>query len=209
MKPSKTTSCSTSHSSTLKEATVARRFYRLDNWLSEADANFLLKKKALWTAKQGDYKRAISLFDRLISFEPDKAEHYANRGLLRARQHQWSQAIADYDRAIELDATLDKAYVNRANVYAKNRDWTNAISDYDEAIDLNPLNFCARLNQAIAFREMGNAQEALLCLDIALFFYPNSPSAYAERGRTHHAIGNWNCAIADYRTALKLAAAFS
>lgn len=205
MKPPNTTSRSASSSASGKTHQGRRRFYRLDNWLSEADANFLLKKKALWSAKQGQYEMSIVLFDRLIAFEPNAAEHYVNRGLVRACQQQWSQALADYDRAIELDPSLDKAYSNRANVYAKHQEWASAISDYDEAIDLNPLNLRARINQAITFREMDNTEEALICLDIALFFYPNSAAAHAERGRTHHVVGNWNCAIAEYRTALKLA----
>lgn len=186
------------------QAIPARRLYRIDSWLSEADANFLLKKKAIWSAKQGEYETAIALFNRLISLEPNTAEHYVNRGLVLAQNRQDDKAIADYNRALELDNTLDKAYNNRANLHAKRQDWADAISDYDEAIDLNPLNTRARLNQAVTFREMGNAKEALTCLDIALFFDAQSAAIYAERGRAYHVLGHWNCAIADYRTALEL-----
>lgn len=182
----------------------ARRLYRIDSWLSEADANLLLGKKALWEANQGHYEEAIALFNRLISYEPECAEHYVNRGLVYARSQQWENAMADYDRAIEIDDELDKAYSNRANLHARNQDWAEAISDYDDAIDLNPLNTRARLNQAITFREMGNLEEALICLDIALFFQPENAALYAERGRAYHVQGDWNCAIADYQTALKM-----
>ncbi|MGB3766490.1 MAG: tetratricopeptide repeat protein [Phormidesmis sp.] len=181
-----------------------RRFYRLDSWLSETDANFLLGKKALWEAKQDRYKAAIQLFDRLISLEPNVAKHYVNRGLTHARCKHWNKALADYNYAIEIDNTLDRAYSNRGNLYAERKAWAKAISDYDEAIDLNPLNTRARLNQAITFRKMGNHEEALDCLDIALFFCPGSAAIYAERGRTYHMRGDWNCAIADYRIALGL-----
>ena len=187
-----------------RKAIPARRLYRIDSWLSEADANFLLKKKALWTAKRGQYDAAIALFNRLISFEPNTAEHYVNRGLVHAKNQQHAKAIADYDRAIEIDNTLDRAYSNRANLHAQKQDWAEAISDYDDAIDLNPLNIRARLNQAITFREMGCPEEALDCLDIALFFCPDNANVYAERGRAYHVLGDWNCAIADYKTALEL-----
>lgn len=182
----------------------ARRLYRADSWLSEADANLLLGKKALWEANQGHYETAIALFNRLISYQPENAEHYVNRGLVYARNQQWDNAMADYNRAIEIDEALDKAYSNRANLHARNKDWAEAISDYDDAIDLNPLNTRARLNQAITFREMGNLEEALICLDIALLFQPEDAALYAERGRAYHLQGDWNCAIADYQTALNL-----
>lgn len=187
-----------------RKAIPNRRLYRIDSWLSEADANFLLNKRALWTAKQGQYETAIALFNRLISLEPNTAEHYVNRGLTHAQSQQYAKAIADYARALELDDTLDRAYSNRANLHAKNQDWAEAISDYDDAIDLNPLNIRARLNQAITFREMGCPEEALDCLDIALFFCPGNATVYAERGRAYHVLGDWNCAIADYKTALEL-----
>ncbi len=204
MQASRTTSNRRISQSVSAKAIATHRLYRLDNWLSEADANFLLKKKALWKAKQGHYPSAIQLFDRLIAFEPNTAQHYVNRGLVYAWQQQWDKALANYDRAIEIDSTLDKAYSNRANLYAKKQDWAKAISNYEEAIDLNPLNIRARLNQAITLREMGSYGEALLCLNVALFFCPSNATIYAERGRAYHIQGDWNCAIADYKTALNL-----
>ncbi|MFK8183258.1 MAG: tetratricopeptide repeat protein [Phormidesmis sp.] len=183
-----------------------------DSWLSDADASFLLKKQADLAAQQKDYALALRLFDRLIAYEPDKAEHYNNRGLAHYAIQQWAQAESDYNHAIALNPDQDRTYNNRANLYAVQQNWADAITDYDTAIDLNPLNLRARLNQAITFREMGDYEEALACLDIALIFVGKSSksnlmraSVYAERGRTHHLQGGWNCAYADYKAALSLA----
>ena len=185
---------------------------RSDNrcWLSEADANLLLKKQAELAAQSKDYERALSLFNRLIAYESDRAEHFNNRGLVYYATQQWTKAEADYDRAIALDSNQDRTYNNRANLFAVQQKWGDAIADYDTAIDINPLNIRARLNQAITFREMGEYEEALACLDIALILVGSSEntflsaSVYAERGRTHHLQGGWNCAIADYKAALAL-----
>lgn len=184
---------------------------RSDSWLSEADANFLLKKQADLAAQQKDYNRALYLLDRLVTYEPSKAEHYNNRGLIHYATQQWEEAEADYNRAIALNPEQDRAYNNRANLYAVQQNWADAITDYDTAIDLNPLNIRARLNQAITFREMGEYEEALACLDIALIFVGSADarnllraSVYAERGRTHHLQGAWNCALADYNAALSI-----
>ena len=117
----------------------------------------------------------------------------------------YKQAFQDYNQAITLKPDLDRALSNRANLHASQHNWAEAIADYDQAIDLNPLNIRARLNQALTLREMGDYEEALVCLDIALFFRPESATLYAERGRTYQLEGQWNCAIADYTTARKLA----
>ncbi|MEL6159277.1 MAG: tetratricopeptide repeat protein [Cyanobacteria bacterium J06554_11] len=184
-------------------ARSAHRF-RADSWLSSEDANLLLRKRAQLEAKQENYAAALKVLNQLTAYEPENADNYANRGLMHYHLRQCEQALADYNRAIELNPELDKAYSNRANLHATQQNWNDAIADYDHAIDLNPLNIRARLNQAITLREMGDCEEALVCLDIAMFFRPQSATLYAERGRTYHLQGHWNCALSDYNKALEL-----
>lgn len=196
-------------SSVLAQATAikpsARRYrFRPNSWLSTADANLLLSKRASLEAQKKNYPVAIQLLSRLISYDPGNANYCVNRGLMYAHLHQWESALADYCTAIALNPSLDKAYSNRANLHAVQENWAEAIMDYDQAIDLNPLNIRARCNQAITFREMGDYEEALACLDIALFFKPESATLYAERGRVYHFQGDWNCAVADYTRAITL-----
>lgn len=173
-------------------------------WLSASDTNLLLRQQTRLAIAQKNDARAIELLNRLIAYEPQSAEHYANRGLMHYSLAKIDQALSDYNQALTLNPELDKAYSNRANLYATQQNWAAALADYDCALDLNPLNVRARINQAITFREMGEYEEALACLDIALFFTPASANLYAERGRTYHLQGEWNCAIAEYNKALSL-----
>ena len=187
----------------VKKPNGTRRF-RTDSWLSDSDANLLLRKRAQLEASQKNYAAAISLFNRLTTYEPDNAENFANRGLMHYNLRQYQPALKDYNRAIALNPELGRAYSNRANLHASQRNWVDAIADYDQAIDINPLNIRARLNQAITLREMREYDEALDCLEIALFFRPNNPALYAERGRTYQLKGEWNKAMSDYATARRL-----
>ncbi len=178
--------------------------FRASSCLSQADFNILINRQASLAAKKKNYARAIALLSRLIACEPNKAEHYSNRGLMHYSRYQYENALLDYNQALAINPELDRAYNNRGNLYAIQQDWTEAIADYDTAIDLNPLNIRARLNQAITFRELGDYEEALICLDVAIIFQPQNAALYAERGRVYHLDGDWNCAIADYRKALAL-----
>jgi len=178
--------------------------FRADSWLSEKDANLLLRKRAQLEVQRAQYTAALKVLNRLVQHEPENANNFANRGLVNYHLNYYSRALADYNQAIALNPDLDKAYSNRANLHATQQNWTEALADYDHAIDINPLNIRARLNQAITLREMGEYADAIIGLDVALFLLPLSATLYAERGRTYHIRGDWNCAIADYKTALRL-----
>lgn len=153
-----------------------------------------------------NYVVAISLLDELIDRYPTKAINYNNRGSIYFRLARISEALDDLNMAIAMNPKLDSAYNNRANCHAARGDLEAAVSDYDLAIDLNPANLRAWINQGITYREMNAYDLALENFEIALFLGKTlKERIYAERGRTYHLRGDWNCAVADYKTALAIA----
>lgn len=154
-------------------------------------------------AKQGDYTSAIVLLTQLITRHPNRAIDYNNRGLIYFQSGQREKALADYNKALRLNPELDSAYNNRANCYASSGQLAEALTDYEMALDLNPGNTRTWINQAITFRELGLYDLAIENLDMALMLGGLEDHIYAERGRTYHLRGDWNCAIADYQRTLK------
>jgi tetratricopeptide (TPR) repeat protein len=138
----------------------------------------------------------------LIESNPNSANDHSNRGLAYFQNGQAEAALADYNRAIELNPRLDSAYNNRANYFAAQGQFLEAILDYDIALDLNPTNIRALINQGITFRELEMYDRALESLELALCLGRLEGHVYAERGRTYHLRGDWNCAVADYHRAL-------
>ena len=158
-------------------------------------------------ATQGEYAVAIALLDELIALRPDSAANYNNRGLMHFRNNQIVEALCDLSFALQIDPYLDSAYNNRANCYAAKGDLAQAIADYDLALDLNPANLRAWINQGIAFRELELYEHGLENFDIALIIGDALQGRiYAERGRTYHLHGDWNCAVSDYQQALYIMA---
>lgn len=172
------------------------------NTLSQAEQDSLLRRQALIEAGQGHYDDAIKILTHLIDRNPTSATGYNNRGLVYFQSGQSEAAIADYNMALKLNPRLDSAYNNRANYYAAQGELIEAVADYDVAIDLNPGNVRAWINQSITFRELRLYDEAIDNFDIALCLGGLEGHIYAERGRTYHLRGDWNCAIADYQRAL-------
>ncbi len=153
------------------------------------------------------YPQALRLLSELIDRHPQTAMHYSNRGLVHLRLGQTWAALADCDQAVDLGPNLDQAYNNRAMCYSALGDLAAALDDYDRAVDLNPFNIRARINLGATLRQMGAFDSALDCFDEALMFHQLPEFIYAERGRTYHLRGDWNCALADYQRALVTGAA--
>lgn len=168
----------------------------------EALPDSYLRSSASTKAQQRDYTCAIALLSQLINRHPYNAIDYNNRGLVYFQSGQLNQAIADYDTALRLNPKLANAYNNRANYYAACGRLAAAIADYDRAIDLNPSYVRAWLNRGITLRELGRYEQAIENFDIAEVLGQLEGHIYAERGRTYHLWGDWNCASADYHRAL-------
>ena len=174
---------------------------------SESDLEQQLRTRVKAKATEGNYTVAIALLDRLIAMCPDNAADYNNRGLMHLRNNQIPEALCDLSQALEIDPNLDSAYNNRANCYAARGELADAIADYDLALDLNPANLRAWINQGVTFRELEIYDLAIENFDIALIVGDSlQERIYAERGRTHHLRGDWNCAVADYQKSLKILA---
>ncbi len=173
----------------------------LNNQICEQHLRTSVKEKA----SQGNYPVAISLLDELIALCPDNAADYNNRGLMYFRNNQIIEALCDLSQALRINPHLDSAYNNRANCHASQGDLAEAIADYDLALDLNPANLRAWINQGITFRELELYDLAVENFDISLIIgNALEERIYAERGRTYHLRGDWNCAVGDYHKALDI-----
>ncbi|MEB3180525.1 MAG: tetratricopeptide repeat protein [Nostocaceae cyanobacterium] len=157
---------------------------------------------ALAKARDGDYTEAIALLSQLIYRSPDNAIDYNNRGLMYFENGESDKALSDYNTALQINPNLASAYNNRANYYAASGELAAAIADYDQALDLNPSHVRAWINRGITLRDLQRYEQAIDNFDMALFWGQLEGHIYAERGRTYHLCGDWNCAIADYQRAL-------
>ncbi len=161
-----------------------------------------LRSCALSSAKKGNYTEAIALLTELIHRHPQNSVDYNNRGLIYFQSGEMPKALGDYNTALQLNPNLASAYNNRGNYHAAGAEFAAALSDYDQAIDLNPSYVRARINRGITLRDLAQYEEAIETFEVAMLFGQLEGHIWAERGRTYHLWGDWNCAIADYRRAL-------
>ena len=140
--------------------------------------------------QQGEYKKAIDYYGKIIKYDPKDTSVYYNRGNAKYNLKDLEGAISDYDRAIECNPKFASAYYNRGGAKKVLGDFEGAISDYDKAIEYNPKFADAYYNRGNAKRNLGNFEGAISDYDRAIECNPKFASAYYNRGNAKRNLGD-------------------
>jgi tetratricopeptide (TPR) repeat protein len=85
---------------------------------------------ALGASRQGDFGRALPLWDQVLELAPDDAAAWSNRGNVQLALGDPIAAIADQDRAIALDPDSPDPHLNRGTAEEALQRWDAAAADY-------------------------------------------------------------------------------
>jgi tetratricopeptide (TPR) repeat protein len=146
---------------------------------------------------EGQYKKAIESYSRLIAIYPDFIQGYYNRGLAYYKAGKYDEAVADYSRVISSPADANaELYNNRAIAYLKKGDYENAVKDYSTVISINPRLPDAYHNRGIAYANNGKYDEAIEDYNRVISMKPKDLNVYLSRG-----VAYTKKAVADFRRA--------
>jgi len=109
---------------------------------------------------QGDYRAAMSDFDRAIELDHDYGFAYTLRGVCFLMQGQGSEALEDFNKALEINPRDAHAYGNRGHVFFKRGDYQRALAEYDEAIRTDPVYYRAYYNRGLVRQLLGDISGA-------------------------------------------------
>ncbi|MFZ2068208.1 MAG: tetratricopeptide repeat protein [Xanthobacteraceae bacterium] len=157
---------------------------------------------------KSDNDRAIADYSQAIALDPNNASNYFwynYRGQAHSNNEDYKAAIADYSDAIRLNAKFALARVNRSDAYAEVHDFDHAIDDASEALKIDPNNAQA-FNARCWARTAANRDlpDALKDCDQALHITPNYSTAFENRAFTYLRLGQFDKAIADFDSTLKI-----
>jgi tetratricopeptide (TPR) repeat protein len=157
----------------------------------------------------GRLEEALSSYDKAISFDPNSAEAFSNRGVTLQELGRLEEALSSYDKAIILKTNFSRAYANRAVTLQKLSRFNEALNDYDEAIKLDPNNAETHFNRGNALKELERFDEALTCYQSAINFNNKWPEAYCNRGNALQALRRFEEAIVSFNLAIELKADYA
>ena len=169
------------------------KFYAINEFTKGNDFSF-----------RKDFPRALTAYDEAIKLDPQLAEAYNNRGIVRYELGQFSAAVGDYTTAIRLKSNYADALNNRGNAYATLEQFQNAENDFRVALKLNDKSAAAHNNLGSLFVFKKNFNAAIDECTYAIQLNPNFAEAYYNRALAYYAQGNYSKALNDAQKSLQL-----
>ena len=162
--------------------------------------------------------QALAVFQQALSIAPNEARAWAGLGRVYVNQAIYSErppaeaatlARQAYDRALKIDPRNVIAITGLARLAADFDFDAQAAADHNKrALQIEPNNLVAINTLGILLSNVGRFDEALPLYDYRVAHDPANPTAYNNRGITRYYARQWDAAIDDFRTALRLSPAF-
>lgn len=152
--------------------------------------------------RSGQYTQAILFFDQAISYFPDYAEAYQQRGRAMMALFKPKEALTDFVRYSELRPQDAIGYLDLGRAHLGLEDFPAALKDGDRAIQIAPDMAAGYQLRGIGLRRAGKLAEALADFNRAVSLLPEMANYY-ERGATYQELGQHERAIEDFTEVIK------
>jgi TolB-like protein/Tfp pilus assembly protein PilF len=162
--------------------------------------------------------QALLVFKQALSIAPNEARAWAGLGRVYVNQSIYSElppaeaaklAREALDKALRIDPHNVIAITGLARLAADFDFNGQAAADYNRrALQIEPNNLVAINTLGILLSNVGRFDEALPLYDYRVAHDPANPTAYNNRGITRYYARQWDAAIDDFRSALRLSPAF-
>jgi tetratricopeptide (TPR) repeat protein len=152
----------------------------------------------------GDYEKAISVYNRVISIDSQYTDAYLNRGNAYLKKGDYEKAINDYNTVIKLNPNHAKAYLHRASAYTYKKEYDKAIIDFNKAIELKPNFASFYYNRAVFYAIIKEYDKSISDYTKAIENNPKYIDAYINRGAIYTQKKEYDKAILDYTRVIEL-----
>jgi tetratricopeptide (TPR) repeat protein len=155
--------------------------------------------------EEGEYERAVALYQDAVKKNPDDAEAWSNLGQVLVRLGRTADAIPNFERAISILPGRWAYHFNLARAYGLLNRWDEAVASYREAERLYPNDYAVSFNLGLALRKTGDHAGAIEEFKKAIALDPQDPTFHLSLATSYEAIGREAEAVEAYRRTLELA----
>ena len=167
---------------------------------------------------EDDSHRSLVDLDRALELDPELADAYYLRGLVRANRHEYEQAIRDLAiylvlapdglyRAVivqtihEVQTELSARYSLYAYELLRQGRMEGAMAGFETAIRLSPNNADAYHGRGLVLAATGDPTRALADFSHAIALAPETANFYRHRAQSQRSLGHHDLAAQDDATA--------
>lgn len=151
-----------------------------------------------------NYAKALEAYDEAVMLNPNYAEAYNERGIVKYELGQYAEAVSNYTMAIKLRANFVDALNNRGNAYLALGQFQNAAQDLQAALKLNDNNAICHNNLGTVYYSLKNFDAAIQEYTRAIRLNPACAEAYYNRGAIYYGQKKYAEALADVKMSLSL-----
>lgn len=161
-----------------------------------------LLEQALVHHQAGQFREAQSLYEKILTIDPDDLNTWNNLGTALKAQGQLDRAIAAYQQALAIEPDVPEVHHNLGNTLRAKGEIAAAILEFRQTIQLRPDFLPSLQSLAEALRTQGDYEEAITLFRQALALHPDDPISQTGLANTLFSSGRINDAITAYRAAL-------
>ncbi|NLQ07023.1 SUMF1/EgtB/PvdOfamily nonheme iron enzyme, partial [Cylindrospermopsis raciborskii LB2897] len=143
-------------------------------------------------------------FNHALNINPNYAQAYNNRGIVRYELGDHQGAMEDFNHALNINPDYAQAYNNRGIVRTCLGERQLAIEDFSQATIIAYNYTESYINKGYARYELGSRQKAIEDFNQALNINPNYAQAYNNRGVAYTDLGDREWAKDDFSQALQI-----
>jgi tetratricopeptide (TPR) repeat protein len=155
-------------------------------------------------AEKGDTRQAMDDLNWVLQADPQDAQAYCCRGVVRCKMGNYREAIADFNQALRLNFQDAIVYRNRGKARSFLGDNQGAIADFNQALQIQPQDALVYTARGNAHRAAGNYLSAIQDYSQAIQINPQDAQAYYNRGIAHTVLEEMQQAVTDYQQAASI-----
>jgi tetratricopeptide (TPR) repeat protein len=146
---------------------------------------------------------ARTFLQRAVQMDPGNTDAALRLAEFNFIFRRYEESLDVLNAILKKDDTNTQAWLMRGYIFKENGDTNQAISDFQSALEANPDFYDANMQLGMIY-QLRNNPVCVAYFTNAITARPNSEEAYYGRGLFYQEKGQFNQAIQDYGTILKI-----
>nr|XP_043631508.1 suppressor of RPS4-RLD 1 [Erigeron canadensis] len=153
---------------------------------------------------EGQYARAISIFDQILREDPTYPEALIGRGTAYAFKRELDSAIADFTKAIQSNPSAGEAWKRRGQARAALGESVEAIADLTKSLEFEPDSADILHERGIVNFKLKDFYAAAEDLSACVKLDKDNKSAYTYLGLALASVGEYRKAVEAHKKAIEI-----